>query len=139
MTLETLNQYAYLRSSIEAIEKQVQDKYYPYKSPNGHEVIGSPSRNPSNQTERNGIEAGELNDIIDAKRKELLALLIEIESWLDTIKDAELESIVRWRFILCLTWKATSVRVYGYPNADRARKKLERFLKKSNSSETSAL
>ena len=139
MTLETLNHYAFINSTIEALEKDIENLYNPVKSPNGREVIGSFGGNPSNQTEENAIRAGELNDALDAKRKELLALSIKIEEWLRTVSDLEVEAIVRWRFKLCLSWRATSVRVYGYPNADRARKKLERFLKKSNSSETSAL
>lgn len=138
MTLETLNRYAFIRSTIEAIEKDIDDLYNPVKSPNGRETIGSFGGSPSNQTERNALEAGELNDILEAKRKELLTLSIEIEEWLRTVTDSEIEAIIRWRFKLCLTWRATSVRVYGYPNADRARKKIERYLKKSNMSETSA-
>lgn len=138
MTLETLNQYAYLRSSIEAIEKQIEDKYFPVKSPNGRENIGTRGGTPSDPTAQNALDADELKESIRAKQRELIALSCEIERWLETVKDAELESIIRWRFILCLTWRATSVRVYGYPTADRARKKVERFLKKSEMSETSA-
>ena len=139
MTLETLNQYAYLRSSIEAIERQIEDKYFPVKSPNGRENIGGTrGGTPSDPTAQNALDADELKESIKAKQEKLIALSYEIERWLETVKDAELESIVRWRFILCLTWRATSVRVYGYPSPDRARKKIERFLKKSNMSETSA-
>lgn len=138
MTLETLNQYAYLRASIDAIEKEIQDKYYPVKSPNGRENIGTRGGTPSNPTEKNALDADELRESLRAKQRELISLSYEIERWLETVTDAEMESIIRWRFKLCLTWRATSVRVYGYPNPDRARKKIERFLKKSNMSETSA-
>lgn len=139
MTLETLNRYSYIRSAIDAIEKEIQDLYNPVKSPNGRENIGGTrGGTPSDPTAKNGIEAGELREILESKQRELLSLSYEIERWLETVKDAEMESIIRWRFKLCMSWKATSLRVYGYPNPDRARKKVERFLKKSEMSEMSA-
>jgi hypothetical protein len=138
MNLRTLNNSAYLRTAIKALEQDIENRYHPIRSPNGREIIGSPGNRTSNPTEKNALENIELNEELDARRRELQRVLNEIERWLKTVDDVEVEAIVRWRFKLGLTWKAASLKVYGYPNPDRARKKVERFLKKSEESVSSA-
>lgn len=130
MTLETLNKYRWIHTNIDAIQQEIDDLYNPVRSPNGREMVGSFGSNPSNPTEQHAFRVIELREKLEKRSEELQSLSEEIEQWLMEIEDAELESIIRWHFILSLSWKATSVRVYGYPNADRARKKVERFLKK---------
>ncbi len=130
MTLETLNKYRWIRTNIDAIQQEIDDLYNPVVSPNGREMLGSFENNPRNPTEQHAFRVIELREKLEKRSEELQSLSEEIEQWLMKIEDAELESIIRWHFILSLSWKATSVRVYGYPNADRARKKVERFLKK---------
>lgn len=138
MTLETLNKYRWIRTNIEAVREEIKDLSFPVRSPNGREVIGSSGGSPSNPTELNAFRIMELKEKLEKRENELLTLSDEIEEWLLAVEDAELESIVRWHFILSMSWKATSIRVYGYPNPDRARKKVERFLKKTEESVSSA-
>lgn len=134
-----MNKYRWIRTNIEAIQQEINDLYNPVVSPNGKEMIGSFGNTPSNPTEQHAFRVIELREKLERRSQELQSLSDEIEQWLMSIEDAELESIIRWHFILSMSWKATSVRVYGYPNADRARKKVERYLrKKSEMSASSA-
>lgn len=131
MTLDALNTYRWIMANIEAINEEIRNLYNPISSPNGRETIGAFGNNPSNPTEKNALRVLALREKLETRQQEMLELREEIEQWLMTIEDAELEAIIRCHFLLSMSWRATSIRVYGYPSPDRARKKVERFLKKN--------
>ena len=129
MTIETLEQYYGIASNIDAIEQEINTLYNPISSPNGHR---DEVRNltPSNPTERNALRIIQLREQCESERERMYALLEEIESWLLTVNDTEIVSIIRWKYLLRLDWKRVNMKVYGYPSYDYSRKRLRRYFEK---------
>lgn len=126
MTIEKLEHYRDICSNIAAIKLELKYIYNPVSSPNGKEMLGGGSM-PSNQTERNALLAISINEKLEQRTNEQIELVTEIEDWLLSVSDPEIESIIRWHYIVGKNWKETSMKVYGIPNYDRARKKIHRF------------
>lgn len=126
MTIETLEQYYGIASNIEAIEEEIATLYNPYSSPNGRPQEGH-SNIPGNPVERNAMRIIQLKEICESERERMYGLAEEIETWLTTVEDTEIVSIVRWRYFLRCTWKRVNMKVYGYPSYDYSRKKLSRY------------
>lgn len=76
------------------------------------------------------MAAIEIQRKLESKKEQLSRMTIEIDEWLMTINDPEIASIIRYHFILGLNWRETNVKVYGYPNYYRARKKIFRYFDK---------
>ena len=62
------------------------------------------------------------------KREKLLEHTVEVEKWLDTVRDAKIRCIVRYRYFDHREWPEVSRRVYGTRSPNRARMALLRFL-----------
>ena len=131
MTIETLEGYRGIASGVEAIEMEISTLYNPVHSPNGHEMSGSFGGSPSDPTAHSAMRIIHLKEALDEQRESMYALLEEIETWLITCEDPEVVSIIRWHYLLGLTWKQTNLKVYGYPDYDRSRKKIMRFFQKT--------
>lgn len=131
MTIETLEQYRSLRSEIKSINASIEAAYDTRKSPNGRES-GGYSSEPSAPTERAVRIIGDLEVKRDAMLEEWTKAAEEIEKWLDTVTDADIRSIVRWRYILGYGWKRTSREVYGVESYYRASKKFYRYIEKNS-------
>lgn len=130
MTIETLEQYRGLIAEIKVMTAEINALYDVRKSPNGREPTGTGS-SPSAPTERAVARILELKEKQQAKREEWERAVHEIESWLDTIEDADIRSIVRCHYVLGYSWKRTSREVYGADNYYRARKKILRYFEKN--------
>lgn len=128
MTIEKLEMYYAIASTIEAIERQIQTSYATVSSPNGRESTGSTT--PGNPTERQAMRIIALKENLEQERERLYDLAEEIEAWLPTVDDLEVVSIIRWHYLLRLTWKATNMKVYGYPDYSYSRKKITRYFEK---------
>ncbi len=129
MTIETLEDYRGIVSEIRALNALIETLYDTRKSPNGREATGHGST-PSAPTEQAFRRIDALKAKRDSKRREWERAVQEIETWLDTVEDADVRSIVRWRFIMGYSWKRTSREVYGVDNYYRARKKFTRYFEK---------
>ena len=129
MTIETLEQYRNIRTEIKTLTAEIEAMYDTRKSPNGQEPGGHGST-PSAPTETafRNIQAAKTKR--ERMRKEWERAVHEIETWLDTVQDADIRSIVRLRFVLGYSWKRTSREIYGTDSYYRASKKFYRFMKK---------
>lgn len=130
MTIETLEQYRGLIAEIKAMTAEINALYDVRKSPNGREPTET-SSGPSAPTERAVARILELKEKQNAKRDEWERAVREIETWLDTVEDADIRSIVRWHYVLGYNWKRTSREVFGADNYYRARKKILRYFEKN--------
>ena len=75
--------------------------------------------------------------MVEARREKLtkllnedVAVIKEIENWLDGLHDPYAESIIRHHFILGKTWSATAVKVCGFDCGDTLRVYIRRLLAK---------
>ena len=128
MNKSKLEQYYGIASNIEAIEQEIYALYSPISSPNGR--LGIRSNSPSSPTERSAMRIIHLRKLVDAEHERLCQLLEEIEKWLTTVDDTEIASIIRWHYLMRLNWSKTNMKVYGYPDYDYSRKKVERYFEK---------
>lgn len=129
MTIDTLEQYRDIITEIKALNAIIEAMYDTRKSPNGREPTGHGST-PSAPTEQAVRNINALKTKRDSRRREWERAVQEIETWLETVEDADVRSIVRWRFIMGYSWKRTSREVYGADNYYRARKKFLRYFEK---------
>lgn len=128
MTIEMLEQYRGITSEIKALEMEIDALYDVRKSPNGHEASGSTG--PGDPTGKAAMRIIELTERKVALLTKWSKMSLDIESWLETVNDAEIRSIIRWRYMLGLSWKRTSAKVYGRNDYYLARKKFYRFFGK---------
>lgn len=132
MTIEALEQYRGLKSEADAMQAEIDALYNPVASPNGR-TEGGHGSTPSNPTERTALRIIDRKQALEDKRSEMLALLDSIDEWIQTLDDAVIRALIRWYFINGLTWKATSIRVYGYPCPQRAYQRVRRFFEENTS------
>lgn len=132
MTRETLEEYYSIASRIQAIDEEIRILYTPSLGGSGNQIgAGRVSvRMPHSQTEETALRIVRLKETLEEERLRLLDLAEEIEAWLDTVADPEIEAIVRWHYLLRCNWKVTNIKVYGYPDYWYSRKRLERYFSK---------
>jgi len=135
MKKETLEEYYTIASRIQAIDEEIRMLYSPSLGSGGN-VIGAGRvsvRMPHSKTEETALRVTDLREKLEAERERLLSLAEEIENWLDTVTDPEIEAIVRWHYLLRCNWKVTNIKVYGYPSYWYSRQRLERYFEKIES------
>lgn len=128
MTIEMLEQYRGITSEIKALEMEINTLYDVRKSPNGHEASGSAG--PGDPTGKAAMRIIELTERKVSLLTKWSKMSLDIESWLETVNDAEIRSIIRWRYMLGCGWKTTAKRVYGDADySDACRKRIKRFFR----------
>lgn len=130
MTIETLEQHRKLISEIKSMDAVINALYDTRKSPNGKDPGGHGS-GPSTPTEQAVDSILELKEKQKRTRKEWERGVQEIETWLNTVTDSDIRSIIRLRYVLGYSWKRTSREIYGTDSYYRASKKFYRFMEKN--------
>lgn len=125
--IEQLENFRMINSELKALNSQIKNTYNTYHSP----AIGN-GRNsvPGDPTARAIEKLSKLQDLYSIKYVSMTKLLDEIETWINTIENTEIRSIIRWHYLLGLSWKQTSKKVYGYNSYYNARKAFYRFMGK---------
>lgn len=126
MTIETLEQFRGMKSECDMITAEIESLYNPVASPNGRIDAGHGSM-PGNPTERAAMRVMDRKRYLEAKQAEMMQNLSDIETWLESVSDAQIRALIRCYYILGKTWKATSIKIYGYPCPQRAHQKVHRF------------
>ena len=133
MTRETLEEYYSIASRIQAIDEEIRILYTPKLGGSGNSIGAGRSSVmiSGNPTEETALRVTVLREKLEAERERLITLAEEIEAWLDTVEDTEIEAIVRWHYLLRCNWKVTNIKVYGYPDYWYSRKRLERYFSRN--------
>lgn len=138
MTIENLERYSGIVANIEAINEEIEVLYNPISSPNGHtEPHGT---TPSNPTERSALRIIKLKEQLEGYLAEMVEEREQIENWLEGVEDAEIQAIIRWRYLIpkrggkSRTWAEVSLKVYGRPDYWSARDRIRWFFEKKNAS-----
>lgn len=131
MTLEELEQYRWISAEIDALNEQICVMYNTYHSPS-FSSVGSFNAEPHSPVEAALKKIQKLETIYNTKINNLRAKSNEIERWLDTVKDINIRTCIRYHYLLGYTWKETSKKVYGYQNSNyyNARKAVFRYFGK---------
>lgn len=126
MTIEELEQYRGMYSEVQSITAEIESLYNPVASPNGKTDAGHGSV-PSSPTERAAMRIIDRKRTLQEKQTAMMRVLDDIEAWLESVDDCELRALIRWYYILGYTWKATSLKVYGYSCYNRAYQRVHRY------------
>ena len=141
MNLETLEQYSGIAANIEALKEEINGLYVPISSPNGHTGEGH-SSTPGAPTERAAMRIVQLKENLEYQTEQMLNMREEIETWLATVTDTEIQAIIRWRYLIPnregrpRTWKDVNLKVYGYPDHWYSRNRIKRYLEKEETNVT---
>lgn len=130
MTIEELEQYRGILGEIKAVEAEINSLYDVRRSPNGKQSSGSAGSRPSDPTGKAAIRIIELKEKLLTQQERWSDAAFSIETWLQSVDDLEIRAIVRWHYMLGLSWKRTSGKVYGKNDYYIARKRLYRFFGK---------
>lgn len=126
MTIETLEQFRGMKAECDMIQAEIETLYNPVASPNGRTEQGHGTQ-PGNPTEQAAFRIIERERVLEQKQAEMMQNLSDIETWLESVSDAQIRALIRCYYILGKTWKATSIKIYGYPCPQRAHQKVHRF------------
>lgn len=134
MTIEILEKYRGISSNIKAIQDEIESLYSPIASPNGKTDNTGFSGTPGNPTEQAVFRILKLKERIADSVTQQSELLEVIEDWIKEIEldEPEIAAIARYHYILGNNWKQTNLKVYGYPDYYRARKKIFRYFEKKS-------
>lgn len=132
MDLETLRRYQQYKAAAAALSDEIDSMYY------------RPSAASFEYHADHADLAGPTVRILDniENRKEKLRLLLadyvalaeEIEDWLETVEDPQIQAICRYRFILGKQWNEISRIVCGSLDESTSRSILRRYLNSQGAS-----
>jgi hypothetical protein len=134
LTIEELEQDKYKKREISMIDEQIKELYSHTTS---DVVLGSTHAAPYtlHTIAITGLDASEMHRAnrrakkLRARRYNLEADVNKAEDFIDGIDDSQIRQIIELKYIRGFSWNMVASRVYGYPNGDRARMKIERFFK----------
>ena len=129
ITYEDLKKYRQYQIVIKLLEEEIQEAYYPVKSPNAKKIEeGKKSvRDASNPTAMALDKIEKLN----AKLERYRGLIQELDAFIDNIEDQYIASICNLHYRKGLSWRQTSYKIYGYiDQSDTVRKAVRRYFKK---------
>jgi len=128
MTIEQLEQYRGIVADINALQAEIDSLYDVRRSPTS-DGMGHGST-PGDPTGRAAMRIIELREQLRTEQNRWSDAVYSIETWLRTVQDSEVRSIIRWRYILGLSWKQTANQVYGTTEYwDACRKRVRRFFR----------
>ena len=127
MTIETLNDLKMQKNRIEVLKAEIEDAYNTYHSPQlGEYGFGKSSRTGS-PVQVAAFQIIEMKERLQKEIDEYYKILEEVENWLLTLNDYEVTSIIRWHYLLGLSWSATGKKVFNRHDSNRPRKIIMRF------------
>ncbi|MCL2189821.1 MAG: hypothetical protein FWB87_13765 [Defluviitaleaceae bacterium] len=138
MTIKDLEQYRKLVKEIALLENRI-DKLANAKSGIVSDSVRASSHNAPYQPriitltgldQRGRIKYEKLMTVLNERLHKINADIIKIETFISTVPNSDLRLIIDMHYMQGLSWRATALKVYDYPCADRARMVIKRYLKK---------
>jgi len=125
MTLEELKKYSDLKAEIRALEIHKRTLYRPIHSPVSDG--GSYSTTPGDPTAAAVDKIMKVEQMIDQKLNETTDRVVEINQWMKTINDPQVEAIITLHFLSDLSWNQTAKMIYPTMTGDACRKIVKRY------------
>lgn len=105
MTLAELSKYHDIKVELNDLKTRIKEiELTLVKSTKYSDTKSSNTFNTSSPTERTAFQLCKLKEKYDDKVYDLINEQIKIENYLDLVSDSEVKTIMRYRFIDCLTW-----------------------------------
>ena len=105
-----LRGYQTLKKELESLDSLIEMTYNTYKSPSLTSSGAGHSNDPGDPVTRALVRINKLK----AKRKELLARISEIEDFVDNVDDSRERTILNYKYMQGLTWRATCQTMQGH-------------------------
>ena len=104
MTIKELSSYYYIQKQIKQLQKKIEElENTTIESSN---PSGMPRSNKiKKSTEETAVKIATLKEKIEQKQLRLIEENIAIENYIDTVTEADIQTIIRMRFIECKKWK----------------------------------
>lgn len=129
ITYEDLKKYKQYQVVIKLLEEEIQEAYYPVKSPNAKKLEEG-KKSVRNATDPTALALAKI-DKLNTKLERYKGLLQEIDTFIDTLDDQYIASICNLHYRKGLSWRQTSYKIYGYiDQSDTVRKAVRRYFKK---------
>lgn len=131
MTIQELNEFRVIRAEIRALDGQIKDLLI-LKTSGGNEVGAGrvSARMPTSQTEQNAIKLSELMEKLEREKERLLDFQIRVAAWMEEIDDPEVKAIVRFRYILGMSWRQVNWEMGNRLDRQFAYHKLRRYIER---------
>jgi hypothetical protein len=128
MTIDKLASYNHLKKEIEQIDLTIYELEKTIIGSSKINDINISSGRISNPTEQLGLKLSKLKEKLISKKEDLLEKFEEIETFLATVTDLEVLTIIRIKYINCKSWNDVANELY----IDRttAYKKVKSYLEK---------
>lgn len=105
MTLAELSKYHDIKVELNDLKIRISEiESTLIKSTKYSDTKSSNIFNTSSPTEKVAFQLSKLKEKYDDKVYDLINEQIKIENYLDLVSDSEVKTIMRYRFIDCLTW-----------------------------------
>ena len=105
MTLAELSKYHDIKVELADLKRRIDEiESTLIKSTKYSDMKSTNIFNNSSPTEKAAFQLCKLKEQYDIKVYDLISEQIRIEKYLDSVMDSEVKTIMRYRFIDCLTW-----------------------------------
>ena len=129
MTIEELEELRYLNSEIRAVQQEIEGMYNTYRSP-AFEKIGQSPLSPGDPTSEAVQKIMALQQKYNRMLNDMADRRDRVNSWIASLDNEEIKSIVRWHYLVGKKWKETTRLVYGNANDRNAYRAFRRFMGK---------
>lgn len=123
LTKEYLEHIEQVSKEIRILNKEIENGYNTYHSPQLDRVSGRTKAANPVQSAVSRIEA-----LKNRRDKLILEMLYFDGELIETVKDPAMSAIIRYHYVLGFNWKDTNYAVYGEFNYHRARCQVIRYL-----------
>lgn len=128
--LEELRKYQDIKDNLKSIRAEIDSLYSPVSSAPITSDGAGRSLTPGDPTARAVHEILKRKDKLEALEKELTAMTKRVTDYVDSMTDHHTAAIIRYHFIIGLSWSQTCRMIYGYPDPDICRKAVRRYFQK---------
>ena len=134
MTLNELSQLYWLKKEIQRDRERLEDLRIKARSPSGPNLFGMKVQGGRQESrlEELEIRISELEEIIGEKQERCMEEQIKIERYISSIPDSRIRLIFTYRFIDCLTWIQTAMKLGGNNSVTGVQSVCYRYLKGEN-------
>ena len=133
MTTKELSQIYFLKREIEANKKRLEYLQETARAPSTTKLfLGSSGAQYGfdNRVERIVTEIADLQKVIEERQIQCIREQTRLEKWINAIPDSLTRQIFAYRFMDCMGWAQTALRVGGGNTYDSVRQIAYRYLKK---------
>ena len=104
MTIKKLNKYFFIKKQIMQLENRLKELENTTISGKPLDIVNTKTFNVSNPVEEKVANIIKLKNIISKKYEKLVKEELAIENYIDSVKEIEIQTIIRMKFLECKTW-----------------------------------